>query len=662
MATFNIDPTNGSDNNSGENAVISAAVSISAVTASNDQITTSSSHGLTSGDEVVITGNTGTTPDINGANQAITVVDATNFTIDGVDITVDGNADGTVQEENGPFVTLTKYTRLTVRSAGDIAICRNGLADNLGAADLIFDEDGTVDNPIIIEADYANAFGDDVDLSATATATLVFGSKAVLFSAAITGVIDAGDVIYAASDAAKDFSYEVALVQASDSGTDDGADSNKLIDTGKFGSTVLGTQVVNTTDSITGYVSELVGANEVEVTLDGRLSGKGGTIVVFDNGDSWTIADQAVLYLPYKGDQAGSGKTMTNIQSPPLWNTPAGNFRWNMDEDHYWKVQGLHLRGTNPAAVVELDAASGLVFKDVIFEGNGASDYGVKVTDDQPTVYFSKCRFFNYKVGLGVNLNTGAVFAVLRDCLLDGNSAPSSRGIELFPWVQMQFHECEFTGHTFADIDTGTKVGVGQVWVRNCIMDALSANQFGGHTTLNGKFPLGYFEDFDRVIGDTRQLTSLSSANGVPIVQSETTTVRSGGSNKSIKVTPSTNLSVAWEHSRQLLFEIPFYATTSSKKYEVFFRPDATANWTADPVAAELWIELEYWGHATNNFRRIVKSAGVIDMNGSTAWTALDVTVAPSQVGVVYLRGYYAKTKESGKTNVFFCDPLPVVT
>ena len=111
-----------------------------------------------------------------------------------------------------------------------------------------------------------------------------------------------------------------------------------------------------------------------------------------------------------------------------------------------------------------------------------------------------------------------------------------------------------------------------------------------------------------------------------------------------------------------MLFEIPFYATTDSKKYEVFFRPTATADWTADPTAAELWIELEAWGHATNNFRKITKSTGVIDMNGSTTFTALDVTVGPAQAGVAYLRGYYAKTKESGKANTFFWDVVPVVS
>ena len=49
-------------------------------------------------------------------------------------------------------------------------------------------------------------------------------------------------------------------------------------------------------------------------------------------------------------------------------------------------------------------------------------------------------------------------------------------------------------------------------------------------------------------------------------------------------------------------------------------------------------------------------------MNGSTSWVSLEVTVAPGQAGVAYLRGWYAKPKESAKANTFFCDPLPEVT
>ncbi|MEK0324762.1 MAG: hypothetical protein QQN63_03580, partial [Nitrosopumilus sp.] len=163
-------------------------------------------------------------------------------------------------------------------------------------------------------------------------------------------------------------------------------------------------------------------------------------------------------------------------------------------------------------------------------------------------------------------------------------------------------------------------------------------------------------------VGITKQIIGMAVSEGDVVLQSDVATVRSGGSNTSIKITPTTVFSTNWEFGRLKCFELALYATTSSKTYTVYFRPGATADWTDDPTAAELWIELEYWGHASNNFRRITKSTGVIDMNGSSAWQSLAVTVAPAQAGVVYLRCYYAKTKESAKDNKFFIDPIPVVT
>src|SRR3990167_1962823 len=186
------------------------------------------------------------------------------------------------------YLYLDNFTEVA-RSAGDKAILRRGLANNYDdGTDLLFTSDGTIDNPIIIEADFDNAFSDQVDLSVTATATLTFGSKTVTFSSDISGVLAAGDWIYASGDSNKEFAYEVA-------------------------------SVVTTT---------------------------------------------VTLFLPYKGDQAGSGKTMYNMKDNPIWNTAAGDFQWNFDTDFFWKIQGIHIRGTDLNGQVEIDSSVGHQFID----------------------------------------------------------------------------------------------------------------------------------------------------------------------------------------------------------------------------------------------------------------------------------------------------------
>ena len=572
MATFYIDADNGTNTYTGlkiTGTIDSTADSThfvdSALTGSDDYINGSFFYNETTGKGTLIS-------DFVSAGDTVTLTDA--------DASM---AAGDTYYILHAYKTLHKFGESS-RSVGDRAILRRGMTGRYDdGGDLFFLSNGTIDDPIIMEADYANNWKDDVDLSATATATLTFGSKTITFASDISGVLAAGDWIYVAAEDAKEFAYEVATV----------------------------------------------------VTTD------------------------VTLFLPYKGDQAGSGKTMTNMQSTPIWNIAAGNFQWNFSADSFWKTQGIHIKGTDLNGNVEVDSSAGQVFKDCIFEGDGVSAYGIHCPDDKSVVMGLKCRFDNHTNNLGSSTVNGALTGLFKDCLFDNAESAINASV----WDDIIFEECESKNQTIGDLRTGATGATGahqsfRFKGRNLILS--SATKVDRHEFS----PFGEFliEDFDGTIGDTRQLTGFSTAEGTPILQSETSTVRSGGSNISIKFTPSTKLSTIWEFSRIKIFELPIYATTASKKYEIFFRPTATADWTDDPTNIELWIEIEYWGHASNNFRKILKSIETIDMNGSTNFTALSVTVAPAQAGVAYLKAYYAKTKESSKANTFFCDPIPVIT
>ena len=368
----------------------------------------------------------------------------------------------------------------------------------------------------------------------------------------------------------------------------------------------------------------------------------------------------ATLYLPYKGDQAGSGRTMYNMQDNPLWNTAAGDFQWNFDTDDNWKVQGLHIRGTDANGNVEIDSSFAHSFIDCIFQGNGTTDGGISFTDDTSAIYCRKSRFFGHVTALPLAGDTWGT-NIFRECLFDGNNVASSEiraglggSAGTFKFIYI---DCEAIN--YADALFATNGLYGLYLIRNLTtsetISTSEANTIGSTIQI---------EDDSNTVGVNKYRShGPGDLSDRVIVESETTTVRSGGSNKSIKVTPTTNMSLVsgWEFNKLLVFEIPIYTTTDSKQYDIYFRPNTTAEWTTDPTASELWIELEAWGHATNNFRKITKSTGVIDMNGSTAWQALSVTVAPAQAGVAYLRCWYAKTKEAG-ANVFFVDPIPVIT
>lgn len=560
-------------------------------------------------------------------------------------IDFDNGNDGWAGNLANPWATLDQFCE-NARAPGDRAIVRRGMTQVV-ASDLVPISDGTIVNPIIMEADYDNAnwpVGGQDFVNSAQTYTLAFGLKAVLASANSDFVV--AEWMYESTEDNREFSYEVAGVQNTQNGTDDGADNTKLIDTGEFGATVVGTYVQNTTQATDGYVSQLINVNTVEVTEDGRPSGSGGTVVQFANGDNWTMPAQIVLFLPYKGNIAAAGRTLVRMPYASRWNTAAGDFQLTFSAADFWKIQGLHIRGTDANGQIYLASSAGIFIKDCIVEGNGAADIGWYYGGICHAT-IRKCRSYNNSAGL--SMNTTAHLFYVYDSLIDGNNVAGSYGMFLRYFYAPWFYEVEFRNHATGDIyfrSTET-YDLPIAHLRDCLFS--STTEFDRVDLQH--WNSAYVEDHDQIVGDNRQYTGFSVDEATPIIQSETVTVRVGGGDTSIRCTPSTELAATWELSKVLLFEYPIYQAVAAKTYTVYFLLPA-ANFTIAPLATELWIELEAWGG--NNHRKITKSVGVIIADGT--WRTLTVTVTPNQAGVAYLRGYYCKTKEAVVSNIFYTD------
>ena len=339
-----------------------------------------------------------------------------------------------------------------------------------------------------------------------------------------------------------------------------------------------------------------------------------------------------------------------------------------LSTDNYWKIQGLDLENSGPTSTTPtLTISTSLQSEFLDCKIRQSTSQSTNTTPVRPGADYIYVKFTKTWIQGAITANSGKVIKVavdtygkmeFYDCLVEHTGTAD---------IFYDIFDCNTTQLSFFNIvavQTEFKSGVSggtpsifdltvSNWViklRNCILTTISLVESGGVYDISS-------EDHSNTKSDTRRFT----LDDVVVLQSDTGTVRSGGSNISLKVTPNTEFSTLSEFSKLLLFELPIYATTDSKTYDIYFRPTATTDWTNDPTASELWIELEAWGHATNNFRKITKSTGVIDMNGSTDWQALSVTVAPAQAGVAYLRAYYCKTKEAG-ANIFFVDPIPVIS
>ena len=478
---------------------------------------------------------------------------------------------------------LDQFTEVA-RSAGDKVIVKRGHATSscINGTDLNFTSDGTIVAPIVIEADFDNAWADYTTSTASA-ATLVFGTTTITMTT--TTGITAGKWIYniTDSDNPRDYAYEVASVGA------------------------------------TGIT----------------------------------------LYLPFKGT-AGASKTLRIMPDNPIWNTATGDFQWNFDTDNYWKVQGINIGGTDANGQVEIDSSLGHEFIDCIFIGNDVTAYGIYPTDDSFLTILKKIRTQDETYALYYYLvDTYGETYIYNSIIQSDNSFAIYNDVD-YGKIDLYSYESTIgdSDSTYGLFASADPPGQLKFLTRNSIFTGSTAKI---SININSPTKFVYNEDYQNIIGDNRQFLGLSTAaSDTPQVLSTSTTVRSGGGATSLELRPTTNFSTNWDFSRVQLFEYPIYADTTSKTYSMYFRSSATANWTADPTASELWIECEYWGHATNVQRRLTKSTGTLDFNGTTTWNALSVTCQPSQNGILYLRSFYSKTKEAG-SNIFFMDVQPVV-
>lgn len=364
------------------------------------------------------------------------------------------------------------------------------------------------------------------------------------------------------------------------------------------------------------------------------------------------------LYFPYKGNQTGSGLTLRKLGKNPQWNVASGNFQWNFDTDDYWLVKGMDIRGTDANGNIEIDSSLGHAFIDTILTGNDSSvDIGINATDAGASAIIKKVRTLGSSAMSHI-ADTWRFYQI-DESLFDGNAVAAAIGIQ--HTGQNSADVSYFISNSFFRGFEGLDIGYTSIFknkLRNTYLLStttlfVAANDGGGL----------FFEDYNGTIGDNRAHIQAGVSQETSTYFS-TSTLRSGGGPTAMEIRPTSSTTNIWDFNRIKLFEYPIYTDTSSKQYDVYFRTaTTTAEWTANPTASQFWIQCEYWAHDTGatSTRKVKKSTGTVDFAGSSAWQALSVTCDPSQSGILYLSGYYAKTQESGQTNYFLMDNTPII-
>lgn len=381
---------------------------------------------------------------------------------------------------------------------------------------------------------------------------------------------------------------------------------------------------------------------------------------------AWISGTQLGLYLPYKGNQTGAGNALVNMGKNPQWNVGAGDFQWNFDTDDFWLVKGMDIRSTDVNGI-EIDSSYGHLFADTILITDRTTDGAITLQDDDFFLKLKKYRsesdrgFIAYVAvdvyGAITIQDSIATLGATATQYCIGSGGTASGAVMANIYVYDTVCRKGTGGDILEPVGTG-----GLLFARNLSLQ--SSTELGLATS---PFTSLFFEDYDGIIGKNLQTNVGAGTNdNLSLLLSTTSAsfIRSGGGATSIQVIPTTNTTSKWDFNKIKLFEYPIYTNTTSRQYDVYFVSTSTSAWSVDPTNTELWIECEYWAHDTNatSTRKIKKSTGTVDFNGSVTWQALSVTCQPSQTGILYLRGWYAKTKESSRMNEFFVDGKPVIT
>lgn len=506
------------------------------------------------------------------------------------------------------FANLNQFANVA-RSAGDIAFVRRGTASTTNVTSATLTSDGTLNNPIIVTADYDGLWPQDHSTSSQ-TYTVTFGSLTMTADATITG-ISAGDWIYVQDDCYSRYQNLSAVP------------TSPTVNNCEF-------------------------AYEVKTVSGTTLT----------------------LYLPYKGNQSGSGFSLHVMQDAPIVGTVSTNTNIiSMSSDDYWVFKGVEFRGTPSSGVVLVTSTKGLTLYDVVIQANGSTDVGIgggtKATVVRKTRIYNGSTMVGFSSGGGIDI---------KDFLFDCNSVASAAGLSnptsdgtSYVVRDGQIQNCafDFSGSSFSV--SGVEYffsNVKRTGLVNAVSGAGSASYF-------------FQDDFGTVGLNSQSSNQISSNTVSTTTQATTTNLRSGGGPINLVVFPpsgSGNTGIStynFPASYIKLFDYPIYTDTSSRTYTMYFNATSTTAWTVNPLTAtatgsstpELFIECEYYNDSTDADRIVKRSntANDVDFDGSTAWQDISVTCQPSQTGILYLRGWYGKPKESGSSNWFYMDTTPVV-
>ena len=425
---------------------------------------------------------------------------------------------------------------------------------------------------------------------------------------------------------------------------------------------VTGSKTMTASDTITG-----ISANDWVYVAGDCFEHYGASS--YNSCDSYKVSSVSgttlTLAIPYRGDQTGGGNYLRVMPDAPIWSDPTtSDFQWQINTDNFWIIDGISVAQSETNSVADsfvITNSFGIVIRNCILSeltGTGSTNNPLQLST-AASVRIEKTEITG--TAGDVPIASTATYGKLEIIysLISHNGLANEEIIDstVANGLQILIKDSEINSsgnkhYLFSNQINNSEILIQNVVLSNFVIPILSVS-------VQKELPFGLFvEDNDANLSYARKQV-LSTTT---VMEVATTTIRSGGGATSILVTPTDALGPNSPFGSLPLFEYPIYTDTSSKQYDIYFMSTSTTEWTSNPLASELWIECDYYIHTSGNaIKKLKKSTGTINFNASTDWQSLSVTCQPSFAGILYLRGYYAKPLESGKSNQFFIDGTPII-
>lgn len=312
---------------------------------------------------------------------------------------------------------------------------------------------------------------------------------------------------------------------------------------------------------------------------------------------------------------------------------------WNADD--YWQFENIDfIQSADGNGAFYLLNSAGSKFIDSVFRDS--SVYGLYVVDSR-LLGINDCAFYS---NTSYNLRSRRAIIKINNSIFNGGSG-TIYGIYLGAGI-VYLEDCTFgvtTAHTTADIFV---VNSGHGIARRCIFTTITVP-----SSAPTDAPGSYFksEDHDQVEGAHKSYYW----NGT--IEKETTEVRSGGASTSIKGTPNANCVANFPLT---LMEWEEQAVPASAQTRGVCIKQGLADPSSFPTNTELYLEAEYYDHATNDTVTTAVSTDTISTYDT--WTWFSATFTPAQVQKVRYR-VILKTIEGAEAyyvdnQLYNADPL----